>query len=154
MSEKERFKTKTEKFEVKDGAKNDIDRFGLDRVGMHFLLESFVHNYVNIFALHVTVHGVTFYMKKHQFRTYKAHNLDAPSSNGTPINTDRMLDIMGINPHAIYLVAESYKKNAYPKRIHMVTDYAGKDMEIAIYPETRKYVQGDSIQKTSAEGPK
>lgn len=153
MKEQERFKTKTEKFEVKDGAKNDIDRFGLDRVGMHFLLESFVHNYVNVFALHITVYGVTFYMKKHQFRTYKSHDLDAPSHNGKPIKSELMLDIMGINPHAIRLVAESYKKNTYPKRVHMVTDYGGKDMEIAIYPEKAIYVQGNGVQNESPKGP-
>lgn len=151
MSE-ERYKTKTEKFQVKEGAKNDIERFGLDRAGMHWLLESFVHNYVNTFALHITVFGVTFYMKKHQWRTYKAHNLDAPSSNGVPINTPKMLDIMGINPYAIQIVAESYKKNTYPKRVHFTTDYAGKEMEVAIYPETRTYVQGNAVQNKSPKG--
>lgn len=151
MSDEKEFKTKTEKFKLKEGVENDVERFGLDRVGVHFLLESFVHNYVNVFALHITIFGVTFYIKKHQFRTYKAHNLDAPSTNGQPINSIKMLDIMGINPYAIQLVAHSYKKNTYPKRVHFVSSYAGKDFEVAIYPEKKVYV-GNDVQGKSPKG--
>lgn len=102
----------TKDFKLEESTLEDIERLGLDPLGVKLLVESFYHNFTGVHSLYFDYMKVTFHMRAKQW-----------ASPGGPIHmgahTPELLNALGINPFAAKIVAQSFimRKSAKPVEI-------------------------------------